>query len=1321
MSDNQTGFIQDSIGKLGDFFSWISETLQDPSVRRSTLINLGLDPDKEKKDDDENNENKAPEVKTSAINQYRNSVNPDEIAYQSALIDIQQSYESIKGFVTALIDDPTDYDEYLWHFFELMGTDYMRFHHPTAYWWCQLLGFLVDARVSAPEQGDHQGIIAENLWSLLTNPFDYIYNFFKHLGKAITGKSEVAGLDTMEDAEAWSGIFLVLAGLMTYWELSGKKPEGRWLYNWDKLPKKWEDTKAHKEDLYKSFQGDRLLEKIRKEIHKEFPKNQAIPEPWKGMRERFPKNQADDKAWEEIEKIRKEDELNEIEKQIVKDYQSTIYRWQRGDWEDLVSERTLSFDFKLPGEGEKYLGATFIMVSDEEVNEDLNKKNEGIQIESLGGLFVAINGEANIKHDLDKKWAIGLKSSSGELVSFYLSRLADLNLLGDMQIELTLHSKPDKETGATYNIPDATGSRLAIGTIHMTAMIAKGDIGIEIGLKDNAIVISGGKSDGFLQEILPKDDVPLKFSLAAGFTKNKGFYFNHDIGALKDVLGALKDIKGGKDDQEGEETTSRTLASRSAEETPTTQKEAPKEIEKNPFDAIVPIHKDMGIINFESIDWGYGKTKKQGALGANLHILTTFSSKLGPVYFRVDKIGADVDLSMPNNGGDLSNIDLDFGFKAPESVGIRIESPVISGGGFLKFEPDHHRYSGVLALKFWELELAAIGLINTRLPNNQKGFSMLISISVFFDPPIQLSFGFTLNAVGGLVGIHRTMKVDVLRERIHSGAINSVMFPENVIENAPKIISDLRVVFPPQKSHYVVAPFLRIGYGSPTIVEVDLGILAEIPFKGRLILLGRVGVYLPNKKVDKRLVEINVDIFGDFNFAQSYVLIEGRLRKSQVVGIALSGGFAFVLDWGKDPQFLFSIGGYHPRYKKPTRFPVIPRLRAEIKKGDNFRLTCQYYQAITSNSFQIGFSADLLVKKGRAKATGFLGFNALIQFDPFYFETDISISVSVSYRGRSFFGVELHFLLSGPKPWTAKGYAKIKILFFSLKVRFNISWGGKQEKLSTTIQHSKLMGDLHHQLSSPSNWTAKLPPNFAQAEALRSIEEDEQQGQIFVHPSGFLEVRQNLVPLNRTIEKVGHSYVEQQPDYRIESYSFGDKNNQNTDWQKPLLEYFSRGQYEDLSDAEQLSTADFDLMPAGFKVQANNPYDFASTMKFTENTYEDIFLKEEEDEKQMVILAKKGANWQAENGKNLRANIGDALNPSADAFGFVEQLPDYDEASYKIVSTDEKNLAPGLENKYFASYGAAKDYLHKHWAKADRGNWQIEEVVDERREVELVY
>lgn len=489
----------------------------------------------------------------------------------------------------------------------------------------------------------------------------------------------------------------------------------------------------------------------------------------------------------------------------------------------------------------------------------------------------------------------------------------------------------------------------------------------------------------------------------------------------------------------------------------------------------------------------------------------------------------------------------------------------------------------------------------------------------------------------------------------------------------------------------------------------------EIPFKGRFILLGSLGVYLPNKDVEKRLAELHVDIFGDFNFAESYVLIEGRLRDSHLVGIPLTGGFAFVLDWGSNPQFLLSVGGYHPRYKKPARFPEIPRLTAQIKKGDDIRLTCQFYQAITSNSYQIGLTAEVVVVKGNAKALGFLGFNALLQFDPFYFEADIRISVSVTYRGRSFFGVDMEFLLSGPEPWRAQGYAKIKVLFFSLKVKFNISWGGEQKVAPAVIKTDELLEKLQLQLTQSSSWTSKLPEQYTKAESLRGIEEPDQKDLIAMHPSGYLELRQNLVPLNKTIAKLGNSFVDSETSYEIIHYTFGNGQPIESSAQKSLLGYFSRGQFENLADDEKLSTPDFDLMAAGIKVAPDQVYDLPTDFRSTPNDFEDIDLENQSDPPAGTTF-----NWQGKRAMNLAGGRQPVrFNRPEEVFGMVEEVPELQEKAFKIVSKDALAPPTQLEENYFQSYSSAKEHLITNWSKQEQRLWQIVQAEPQENEVAL--
>ena len=174
-----------------------------------------------------------------------------------------------------------------------------------------------------------------------------------------------------------------------------------------------------KEELKNSFQGNHLLTKIRKDHKAEFPID-------------------DDKskAWEKIGATVAKTTPTEIEKKIIALYNLTIEQWRRGNWSDLVSERAFSFDFKFPeDEGsttEKRLGGTLFFVSDEEVSAHFNK-DPGVKIESLGGLFISLNGEVSHTHALNDNWEFKIKTSSGDILDIYASRLADANVLGDMR------------------------------------------------------------------------------------------------------------------------------------------------------------------------------------------------------------------------------------------------------------------------------------------------------------------------------------------------------------------------------------------------------------------------------------------------------------------------------------------------------------------------------------------------------------------------------------------------------------------------------------------------------------------------------------------------------------------------------------------------------------------------------------------------------------------------------------------------------------------------------------------------------------------------
>ena len=274
-------------------------------------------------------------------------------------------------------------------------------------------------------------------------------------------------------------------------------------------------------------------------------------------------------------------------------------------------------------------------------------------------------------------------------------------------------------------------------------------------------------------------------------------------------------------------------------------------------------------------------------------------------------MGIGAELSFPSEGsGNLGPVQLDPAFKPPKGVGLSVDGGGLKGGGFLRFDQKNERYAGFIELSFQDLvTLKAIGLITTRLPGGKKGFSFLIVITAEFQA-VQLGMGFTLNGVGGLLGLNRTAKIDVLRAGIKTNALASVLFPKNIVQNAPRLISDLRQIFPAQAKRFVFGPMAKLGWGTPTLISLELGVIIEVPSPIRIALIGVLRTVLPDEKL--AIIRIQVNFMGSWEQDKQFISFDAGLFDSRIGYLPLAGDMAFRLLYGEEAYFLVSIGGFHP-------------------------------------------------------------------------------------------------------------------------------------------------------------------------------------------------------------------------------------------------------------------------------------------------------------------------------------------------------------------------------------------------------------------------
>jgi hypothetical protein len=277
------------------------------------------------------------------------------------------------------------------------------------------------------------------------------------------------------------------------------------------------------------------------------------------------------------------------------------------------------------------------------------------------------------------------------------------------------------------------------------------------------------------------------------------------------------------------------------------------------------------------------------------------------------------------------------------------------------------------------------------------------------------------------------------------------------------------------------------------------------------------------------------------------------------------------LDRGADANFLLTVGGFHPAYQPPAMdLPAIRRLTLALLEGDNPRLKLELYFAVTSNTAQFGAKLELYAAAWKFNVYGFLTFDVLFQFNPFYFIAEITAMLALRVGSSSFASIKLTLTLEGPTPWKAQGTAKFKICwFFTLKVRFNKMFG---EARNTTLPDVAVLPLLAAALDANDNWEAELP---AQRHRLESIRETP--GELLVHLVGTLKVSQKVVPLNVRIDRLGSQRPSDGQEFQITTV-------QPAANPLPVQESFAPAQFFDLTDEEKLTSASFKQFESGVRI-----------------------------------------------------------------------------------------------------------------------------------------
>jgi hypothetical protein len=750
----------------------------------------------------------------------------------------------------------------------------------------------------------------------------------------------------------------------------------------------------------------------------------------------------------------------------------------------------------------------------------------------------------------------------------------------------------------SYNTPNPTKVALldkpvikfGLGTAKVGVMVKPDDLLVK-GILNLHYKVGKGSLTGFPFSLIP--DLDDKFPLGIGYSLKHGFIVDGNGNIGIDEPKKSDSASGGAS---GEKTSSSSQAlsgsgSGSGSGAPAASGGEADAVAKilgtllNALNMRLPLHKNLGdIIGLEVLTIKVNVSEDMSSI--ELEVSLDFWIKFGPpVMLTINRLGLNLKATKLEGNGGVFGYDLVPAIKWPTGAGIRINAGVVTGGGFLYFDSDKGEYFGALELSFQNLfDLKAIGIINTKMPDGSEGFSLLIIVTAEFSP-VQLGFGFTLIGVGGLLGVNRRAEVEALRVGLKTNALRSILFPEDVIGNISRIISDIKQIFPIKEDTFLIGLMGKIGWGTPALITIELGIILELP-EPKIIILGVVKMVLPTEET--ALVKIQVNFLGVIDFQNGFVYFEARLFDSKLVGFPLTGSLALVVAWGGSDAFGLSIGGFHPDFKDYPTVPTLPgafrdmdRISLQLLSGDNPRLSVECYLAVTSNSVQFGAKLELLAEGPfDFNLYGKLQLDVLFIFDPFSFVVRLEAMLAIRHDTSVLFGIRFMGRLSGPTPWNIAGEVSFSVLFATVTISFDETWGDPRPDVA--VETEDLLALLTAEIQKTANWRPILPANSHLNVSLRQIPED-LMPELLIQPFGSITFSQRSLPLNMEIKKYGNRkpLKADEANFKITEASIGEAKPSLT----PAQELFAVGNYVPLSEDEKLSRKSFEKLESGVTIQ----------------------------------------------------------------------------------------------------------------------------------------
>jgi hypothetical protein len=445
------------------------------------------------------------------------------------------------------------------------------------------------------------------------------------------------------------------------------------------------------------------------------------------------------------------------------------------------------------------------------------------------------------------------------------------------------------------------------------------------------------------------------------------------------------------------------------------------------------LEKTFGPFSLKQIGFQYGTKEEKGEKKGELAILIDAAIKISGLTLSCDDLGVGIALA-----------DLKPSFKI-SGIGIEYKNPTLEiSGALLRSEKEKYtEYLGLASIKFnlagKSFGVSAIGAYAYYDGKPSLFLYAVLNVTIVVDP----SFIITGFALG--FGYNRYLKVPSI-----DNLLDFPLVAEAVEPSDSKFSDDSELITKKlgQMDEYmpisIGSGFVAIGLKFTCFKMLDCFALLTVAFGEdfEINLLGIAKMKIPTPAKDSKntscILNMTMLLRARFSLSEGVISIEGQLASDCYLlspDCRLTGGFAVCL-WVSGPHagdFVITLGGYHPLFKKPAHYPTVPRLGFHWKVGNCLSLKGEKYFALCAHAIMAGGRLEANFKLGKLWANFVAEAHFLISWKPYYYEILVQVRIQAGYGilGPVSLGVQLH--IWGPE---FAGTATFRIIFVKVTVEF---------------------------------------------------------------------------------------------------------------------------------------------------------------------------------------------------------------------------------------------------------------------------------------------